>query len=180
MKGLIFREFLDMVEARFGYEMVDEMLNETELESEGIYTSIGTYDYRELVKLLTLLSNKTKIKVTELLKQFGIHTFQVFTRKYPVFFENTNGAFSFLSNVDSTIHVEVRKLYPDAEHPTFIVKVFKGDKMIIEYSSERKLADFAEGLIIGCCNHFKEDITLSRINLADDGSRVEFTLTRNK
>ncbi|MFT6414777.1 MAG: hypothetical protein ACJARZ_000109 [Dokdonia sp.] len=43
MKGIIFTEFLDLVEATFGLEMVDIILNASKLPSNGVYTTIGTY-----------------------------------------------------------------------------------------------------------------------------------------
>ena len=52
MKGIVFTEFLDMVEERFGYEVVDQIISESKLSTDGIYTSVGTYPHSEIVKLL--------------------------------------------------------------------------------------------------------------------------------
>jgi hypothetical protein len=43
MKGIVFTEFLEMVEQEFGYNMVDEMIENTDLDSKGVYTSIVIY-----------------------------------------------------------------------------------------------------------------------------------------
>jgi hypothetical protein len=51
MKGIVFTEFIEMVEQRFGYEIVDELLTETELPSGGAYTAIGTYSHHEIVAI---------------------------------------------------------------------------------------------------------------------------------
>ena len=48
MKGIVFTEFLDLVEERFGLEMVDAIISQSKLESKGVYTSIGTYSFSEL------------------------------------------------------------------------------------------------------------------------------------
>jgi len=42
MKGIVFTEFLDLVEEKFGMEMVDKIITQSELESEGAYTAVGT------------------------------------------------------------------------------------------------------------------------------------------
>ena len=42
MKGIIFTEFLDLVEEKFGLEMVDKIIEQSNLDSGGIYTSVGT------------------------------------------------------------------------------------------------------------------------------------------
>ncbi len=180
MKGIIFRKFLDMIETEFGYEMVDELIRITKLESDGVYTSVGTYDYRELNQLVGALSKKTKIPSFEILKKYGIYVFSIFRKKYPHFFKEISNAFSFLTNVQEKIHVEVLKLYPEAELPTFQIEYQEGDnKMIMAYSSERKLGDFAEGLMIGCINHFNEKITINKDYLTKDRSRIRFTLTKH-
>ena len=60
MKGIVFTEFLDLVEERFGLEMVDAIISQSKLESKGVYTSIGTYSFSELLQLLQNLQTKTK------------------------------------------------------------------------------------------------------------------------
>ena len=40
MKGIVFTEFLDMVEKEFGYETVDHIIENSELSSNGIYTCL--------------------------------------------------------------------------------------------------------------------------------------------
>ena len=42
MKGIVFSEFLDLVEVKFGLEMVDKIIDQSNLESKGVYTSVGT------------------------------------------------------------------------------------------------------------------------------------------
>lgn len=36
MKGIVFTEFLDMVEEKFGYGVVDQIITESKLESNGM------------------------------------------------------------------------------------------------------------------------------------------------
>jgi Haem-NO-binding len=44
MKGMVFTEFLELVERSWGEELVDELIESCELASGGAYTSVGTYD----------------------------------------------------------------------------------------------------------------------------------------
>ena len=53
MKGLVFTEFLEMVESKFGLEVVDNIIEHSELPSGGVYTSVGTYDFNEMLSLIT-------------------------------------------------------------------------------------------------------------------------------
>ena len=52
MKGIVFTEFLELVEDKFGLEMVDKIISEAQLESNGTYTTIGTYSFSEMLQLL--------------------------------------------------------------------------------------------------------------------------------
>ena len=56
MKGIIFTDFLELVEEKFGLEMVDTIIEASELESNGVYTGVGTYSFGEMVQLLGNLS----------------------------------------------------------------------------------------------------------------------------
>ena len=45
MKGVIFTEFLEMVESHFSPEMADRIITAARLPSGGAYTAVGTYDH---------------------------------------------------------------------------------------------------------------------------------------
>jgi hypothetical protein len=84
-----------------------------------------------------------------------------------------------LVGIESVIHTEVRKLYPDAELPSFEVMQQSSDELVLDYHSPRCMDDLAHGLIDACIAHFNEPVTLARRPLGKtqaDGTR--FTLTR--
>jgi len=176
MKGIIFREFMELVEEKFGLEILDTIIEESNLESGGAYTSVGTYSHFEIVELVTNLSKKVNISITELLFLYGNHFFNVAVDSYPVFFKDQNDAFDFLESLDNYIHPEVLKLYPDAELPRF-ESIREKNMLTLTYYSERKMSDFAHGLISATINHFDENIIISKTNIKDDQSEVQFTLT---
>ncbi|WOO42013.1 heme NO-binding domain-containing protein [Rubellicoccus peritrichatus] len=158
MKGMVFTEFLEMVEERFGIDMVDDLIERADLPvSQGAYTAVGTYPHEEMVSLVTELHKATEVSVSDLLKTYGEHLFQRFVVGYPVFFENLDSSLAFLENIHDYIHVEVRKLYPDAELPEFRTTRVAENELHMHYISERHMEDFAEGLILGCFKHFEED-----------------------
>ncbi|MFT4982342.1 MAG: hypothetical protein ACI9UR_002213, partial [Bacteroidia bacterium] len=41
MKGIVFTEFLELVEDKFGLEVVNQIIDGCELETDGVYTSVG-------------------------------------------------------------------------------------------------------------------------------------------
>ena len=178
MRGIVFTELMEMVEQIYGYELVDELLQEVRPASKGSYTSVGNYPHQELVNLLIRLTGKVAKSVEELMTIYGQHLFQVFAKGYPVFFEDDLDAFTFLAGIENKIHPEVRKLYPDAELPRFNILNHDSKELIMDYSSERRMSSFALGLINGCFDHFNERATVKMDKLDESGARVRFTINR--
>lgn len=176
MKGIVFTEFFEMVEEKFGYEMVDTIIENSELESGGIYTAIGTYSHNEIVQLVVNLSKETNIDIELLLMEFGRYLFNTFQKSYPKFFEEASDSFQFLQSIDNYIHVEVKKLYPDAALPSFSTDI-KDGKLIMVYESERSMSALAHGLIEKTLLYYKEEKTIEREPLSEDGSKVKFTIS---
>lgn len=178
MKGLVFREFLEMVEKEYGYETVDTIIEESQIKSKGVYTSVGTYPHAEMFALIAELGKITKLGSDELLLIFGKYVFSVFLNAYPGFFQHKTSSFQILADVEGTIHVEVLKLYPEAELPTFDVKEQTENKMIMIYQSKRRMASFAEGLILECAKHFNEPVRVEKEYIEQDGSVVLFRILK--
>jgi len=115
MKGIVFTEFLDLVEDKFGLMMVDDIINASELPSGGAYTAIGTYDFGEMHQLITHLSAKTDIPINDLLLIYGEHFFSVIEKSYPAMLKQYKDPIEMLASIENHIHVEVRKIYHEAE-----------------------------------------------------------------
>ena len=111
MKGIVFTEFLDLVENKFGLQMLDTILNESNLESNGIYTSIGTYNFSEMLQLLQSLSSHTDISIDDLLLVYGEHFFSVINKSYTGLLATYKDPLEMLSSIEDHIHVEVKKIF---------------------------------------------------------------------
>jgi len=179
MKGMVFTSFLEMVENKFSLEVADHIIEKADLPSGGSYTSVGTYDHGEMISLVVQLSGKTGIPVADLVKVFGEYLFGQLVSMYPQFLEANPTAFDLLQKVDSYIHVEVRKLYPDAELPGFTYDTSVPGELRMTYRSSRPFADLAEGLILGCVAHYGEPIDIAREDVTDSaGTSAHFTLKK--
>ncbi len=174
MKGMVFTEFLDMVEETFSIDMVDDIIDAANPKSGGAYTSVGVYDHQELVDMVMALSERTEIAPEALVKAFGQHLFKVFFKKYPSFFKGVSDSFTFLSSVEDFIHPEVLKLYPDAQLPRFDCER-EGDTLTMTYHSSRHFSDLAEGLILGCALHYGENVQVKRESLDENSTRFQIT-----
>lgn len=171
MKGLVFTEFLDLVESAWSPEIADRIIAAAHTSTGGAYTAVGTYDHRELVRMVVALATETGVPVPELLRRFGHHLAARFAERFPGFFRSQPTLFDFLASIDSVIHVEVRKLYPDAELPSFSVAGRDASTLTLVYRSSRHMAPLAQGLIEAVARHYQTPIGLSHDTL-DDGSVV--------
>jgi Haem-NO-binding len=179
MKGIIFTEFLDLVEEKFGLEMVDKIINQSELESDGIYSSIGTYEFSEMLQLLQHLSKNTGVSIDDLLLAYGEHLFCVLEKSYQGLFATYNDPIEMLSSIENHIHVEVRKIYPDAELPSFQVIEKTGSSLIMIYKSSRAMHHFGLGLMNKTFHHFNSSATIILEKLKEDGTEVKFLINKN-
>ena len=51
---MIFTNLVEMIETTVSYEMADEILQEANLSSDGIFTSVGHYPLEDVVEIVTL------------------------------------------------------------------------------------------------------------------------------
>ncbi len=180
MKGIVFTEFLELVETKFGLETVNEIIENSDLKSNGVYTAIGTYDFAEMLSLITNLSEKTKVSVSDLLYTYGLHFFHVLKDNYPAIVKKYDSAIDLLSSIDSHIHVQVRKIYPDAELPKFDVVERTDNSITLIYTSSRSMYAFAIGLIEKTFHHFNSNAKISHTLINEDGSKVKFVIVEDE
>lgn len=174
MKGIVFTEFSEMVEQKFGLETLDNII--TKSGASGSYTSIGTYPHSEMVNLVVALSEETSTPIGSLLEAFGSYLFSSFTRMYPQFFQDINDPFDFLENVENYIHSEVLKIYPRAQLPSIDAIRENEQSMRLVYKSDRRMSDLAVGLVKGCLKHFGEDADIEKVIDENSGAHVEFRI----
>ena len=178
MKGVIFVEFLQMVDEELGMEATEELIEDSQLASGGVYTIVGTYPDDEMISLVVNLHKKTQIPISTLLRKFGAYLFERFVLRYSNMMEEFTSGFELLKRIDDYIHVEVAKLYPKAQLPKFEYEEIGEDMLRLIYKSERKLPDLAEGLITAAMSHFNEKHTIEQEFIEKDGSWVHFIITR--
>jgi hypothetical protein len=170
MKGIVFTEFLEMIEEQQSPDHVDELIETAGLPHAGAFTAVGTYPHTEMVALVVRHAEMTGESVPAVLQGFGRYLFGRFVQLYPVFFEGIEDPKILLAGIEDVIHVEVRKLYPDAELPRFEARWPEPETLELIYRSERHLADLAEGLIHGCVSHFGKPHRVLRGEPREDGS----------
>ncbi|MFC3120386.1 heme NO-binding domain-containing protein [Agaribacter flavus] len=170
MKGLVFTEFLEMVEATFGDDMVDTLIDNTNPASGGAYTAVGSYPFSELENMVVELSTQSKLSIDDLLQTFGAHLAKVFSQKFASFFVEAGSAIAFFREIDRHIHVEVKKLYPDAELPVFSFEEANDTTpFTLHYRSERNLHMLAYGLIKETLTYYSQPHSIELEHWQENG-----------
>lgn len=173
---MVFTEFFEWVEQESGYEWVDRLLREVPSQSHGAYTAIGNYPHTELVEFVLHYSAASARPVDLVLKGFGAHMLGVFARFYPQFFDRCPNVMAFLESVDDYIHIEVLKLYPDAQLPRFETTKISNRSLEMVYRSDRGMASLAFGLIEEALRHYGQQGTIGSVSFDD---RTVFSIELN-
>ena len=178
MKGVIFTEFLELVEAKFGLAMVDKIINQSLLDSGGAYTSVGTYEFNEMLQLISNLSKNTDISVDDLLLVYSEHLFKALIKAHPNLVEHYKDPMSLLASIENHIHVEVKKIYSDAQLPTFILEERTDTKMVMVYKSDKALYMLGKGLMLETFKLFNVRVNIQLEKLNNKGTEVRFFITK--
>ena len=179
MKGIVFTEFLELVEDKFGLEVVDEIIEKSNLPSKGVYTSVGTYEFSEMLSLLQHLSEHTKLSIDKLLLVYGEHFFSVLYSSYPGLIEMYEDPLELLASIENHIHVEVKKIYPTAELPTFNLVDKSENSLIMIYKSSRAMHHFGLGLMNKTFEHYNTKATIVLVKIKGDGTEVKFIINKH-
>ena len=173
MLGIIFTNLVEMIETEISAEMADEILDEAELSTDGAYTSVGHYPFEDVLAIVTLLSEKTDTPIPDLIFAFGQYLFPKLVAGHQHILPENVNLMDLLGQLDSNIHVEVLKLYPNATLPTFTILEQTTDNIVLEYGSPRQLDTLAAGLITGGSQYFDVDIDIAMTPLSDKPYRVK-------
>ncbi|RSD32570.1 heme NO-binding domain-containing protein [Vibrio pectenicida] len=174
MKGIIFTEFMDLVEEKFGLDALDQLLSDA--GDEGVYTAVGSYDHKDLVRLIVQLSKQTGIDAEELQRVFGQSVFENLYQSLPErsSLQSCKNSLQFIRLVEDYIHVEVKKLYQEAKPPRFEFISESETEMVFDYKSARCMSHVCLGLIEGCAKHFGEVVDIVLHNNDKSGNDVRF------
>jgi hypothetical protein len=131
-----------------------------------------------MLSLVTRLSEKLKAPIPVLVKAFGGYFFKSLAKSHGKLLGGIKSSVQLLSCVEDYIHVEVRKLYSNAELPTFGFEQNSETQWTVDYSSTRPFADLAEGLIRASIEHFGDPIEVQREpGPSGDATSARFILT---
>lgn len=169
MKGVIFTLFQDMVEESIGLDGWEQLIGMSELSSDGIYIAGLNYPDADIVALVKSLSVISDKDVPTLLEAFGGYILPHLVHSLPPALFNYTELWSFLRDIDSVIHTEVKKLLPDALTPEITVVAETDNTMDVAYQSPRQLCFLAIGLIKQSGEHFNMPVSVQHKQCMHNG-----------
>ena len=168
MKGIIFNLLEDVVVSAHGEDVWDELLEAAEVD--GVYTSLGSYDDAEIMRLVSAAATALSLSDDEVLRWFGRRAIPDMVTRWPDFFATHQTTIPFLRTLNSVIHPEVRKLYAGAYCPHFDFTSPTDGSLVIGYRSPRRLCGLAHGFILGAGDHYGEALAVEHRECMHEGA----------
>ena len=162
MKGIVFNLLEQYVVAEHGEDMWDDLLSAANLE--GAYTSLGSYPDEDLLHLRDAAAEALGCSPADVERRLGRSAIARLAELYPEFFEPHTSAKAFVLTLNDIIHPEVRKLYPGADVPVFGFEPRSAEQLTLRYRSHRKMCAFAEGLIQGTADYYRESVNIDHVS----------------
>ncbi len=155
MKGAIFKLLEEFVDATYGSDAFDELVESTELETAEPFVGPGNYPPGDLLALVATAVAIHDTTVERLLRAFGRHAFPSLARSVPTLIEGLVTPRAFLRGLESMIHTEVRKLDPEANPARFTVTDVDETKILLHYESPFGLFPLVEGFLDGVADWYE-------------------------
>jgi hypothetical protein len=171
MKGIVFVNFNEFINELWGDEFWDNLLNEAELPSGGVYTTFGTYDDQKLFTLICLGVDKKNIYVKYAQFVSVKWAFREFYSFAPAGVHNFTDVFESAHTVQSFIHLEADKLDTDTLPPKSMFLSETPKKILSHYQSAGKLCFLCEDILPSPATHTGQKVKVSQIGCEYESGR---------
>ncbi len=172
MHGLIFVELKKFVVSKF-----DEKTWETLLEKAGLkhqlYLASTVYPDQDAIALVSTACQMTGLKPNVVLEDFGEFILPDLIEQYKFLVKPEWKLLDFLQNTEETIH-KIMRFHKGVTPPRLGAHRIEENKLLISYSSQRRMCALLKGMVRGSAKYYKEQITMieSRCMLQGDSECV--------
>jgi len=170
MKGIIFNLLEGFVVENYGDQTYDKLIGSCSLKTKGEFVGPGSYPDEDLLEIVTQAAKMKDVAPGALIEAFGKFCFPKLAERFPQFVKPYSNPKDFLKTIHSVIHVEVKKLYKDAETPEFSYMEPSPTELIMVYKSKRKFCALVDGLLNGVSEYFKWPISFHQSQCMLKGS----------
>ncbi len=171
MKGIVFNLLEDFITELVGEDRLDDIQHACRFRTQEPFVGPKTYPDEDFMEMVVKTCEQLHIPMQVAQQKFGEYCFPKLVGAHPVFATQGMKAKDFILSIDQVIHVEVKKLYPGALTPKFVYRNDAPGLLTVDYISPRALCHFMEGLLVGCANHFKENLAFHQSACTHQGAR---------
>jgi hypothetical protein len=158
MKGVVFNLLEAFICEGWDAATYEAILAACSLQTKEPFVGPGTYPDSDLFLIAGQAAETLGLPLPAALRAFGRYLFPRLAEQVLPLVKSHADARSFLKSVEDVIHVEVRKLMPQAITPSFHYREPDARHLVIEYRSARKLCALMEGLLDGTADFFATTI----------------------
>lgn len=173
MKGVMFNILEKFVVDNFGEENWEEVLDES--GSDGTFVGPKTYDDSIFMKIMMTAITLNKIAAEDAIRKFGSFAFPYLAHYGQDMIKDYKDPVDLLMDLDSIIHVEVKKLMEGAEPPKFIAEKIDQNTVKMNYISRRNLPSLVEGLMEGLAHYYSRRVSYE--SGANEEGGITFLIT---
>ncbi|OGQ99716.1 MAG: hypothetical protein A2505_03775 [Deltaproteobacteria bacterium RIFOXYD12_FULL_55_16] len=171
MKGLIFNLLEEFLTARCGEKEYELILADCQLitAEPSLMVGPGSYPDQDFTAIVASAANRLSLSPGELLREVGRALIPLLASRYPQFFSPSKHPREFFSTLNFIHHLEVKKLYKDAELPRFHCENKTDGSLLVSYLSSRGLCHLFSGLIDGVADHYQTPLSQRQLACLGDG-----------
>jgi hypothetical protein len=168
MHGRIFWELRAYTEAAYGAKSWPNLLKIAGVE-EKVYLG-KAYPDTEMVELIAAAATLGGKSVPELLGDFGAFLAPHLLTIYGHLIKQEWRTLEVIDQTERVGHSTVRQQEPGMAPPFLSVKRLGAEKIVLIYSSPRKLCALAVGMIKGLGKHFNEEVSVQHTSCMHRGA----------
>lgn len=173
MHGIIFQQLNQFVVKNYGTQQWNNLLTAANLSGRS-YLPTQIYPDAEAVALVTKASEATSLPVPKILEAFGEFIAPSLVKIYAHSIKPEWTLLDLLEHTENTMHKAVRFADKAATPPKLLCERKAKNKVVIVYSSERKMVEVGIGIIKALAKLRNEKIDIARTDTGNS-TRLEIT-----
>ncbi len=181
MIGVVFVQFVRMMETRYGLETTEKVFDVADLESGGAYTSYGDYSVKEFFTLAHTLAAIVKKDPNDIFFEYGESIQMHVMTEMPTYFDENDSALEFFKKLGKENIGKSGALPPDLELPRPEVHIVDDDNIEVIYYPREVYPPVACGVVHAIMRHYDIDAELDQVETEVGGEAcVLFRIQRRQ
>jgi Haem-NO-binding len=160
MYGIIFAELQGYVQDRLGAGAWSRLLEHAGLPGRH-YVPHQAYPDSEALAVVTAATQLTGKPAQDLLEDFGFFIGPTLLQTYVGYLKSEWKTLDVIEHTEAVVHKVVRRQLPGAAPPYLACRRERPDRVVIEYTSQRRMCAIARGIVRGLATHFGEQVARS-------------------